>query len=318
MSKKIQYREKESSEWQTITPADVKAAPEKHNHAVNDINGVLPIDKGGTGQSTLEEAPFVKKGNSINTAYIDADWNKHQPINIWTHSPNQTVTSNYGLCINTTNPFLFNENASPQTIWNGVTDKNIAQIASNTISDKWINTKWEKCSVLSTQGVASYPSIQTFAIYFNNFLNLLYINMWLEGSATNFRQGWSIVRSTNDSNWFATIEDYTSSYFKKEPVQMTIEQDSSSPLYRSADSFTEGNYTSMGLLKTNLRYSYYLGTASVRQNSGILIDANMFLVVTNINNKIGLVTSVNFPNITQVKFQAVIPYKLLGISPVWH
>ena len=82
MSKKIQYRENNSSDWQTITPADIKAASENHNHIVNDINGVLPVEKGGTGQNTKENAPFVVKETTnitndgkeaLTTARIDAN-----------------------------------------------------------------------------------------------------------------------------------------------------------------------------------------------------------------------------------------------------
>lgn len=281
MSKRIQYRAKESSEWQTITPADVKAAPEKHNHNINDINGILPVDKGGTGQSTLEEAPFVKKENGVNTAYIDADWNNNQPMSIWTKSSNQTVTSNYGLCINTTNPFLFNADTSPQTIWTGLTTKNV---------DKWVKTK------VDPSATYEYDTMVR-ALCTNDFLQLFYINSWEEipSNIITFRTIYDI----SNKSWLTDPNQTGSLYFKAR---------GDSPLYRDS-TFLSNLSPHSG----KINFGYYLGTAQIVTTNGT-INEDMYLVCDNLNSGIHIMTATPITNGKSIKFSSIFPYSLIGLS----
>lgn len=286
MTKKIiQYRKDKTSDWQTITPADIKAAPENHNHTVNDINGVLPVNKGGTGQQTVEAAPFVKKGNGINTAFIDANWNKFQPMNIWTNSSDQPVTSNYGLCISTMHPFLFNANTSPQTIWTGLTTKNVG---------KWVETKiWT--------GLGNYLSAKVRAFYTNDYLQLFYINIWDETtSGSNLQLAYEIAYES----WVAPHHENDRGaplYFKAQ---------TNSPLYKNSD-FFDGYSTA--LVRGAIRFGYYLGTAQIKTTDGIT-DANIYLVCDNTNTGIHIITTTSFTNAKSITFSGIFPYSLIGLS----
>lgn len=285
MTKKIiQYRKDKTSGWQTIAPADIKAAPENHNHTVNDINGVLPVNKGGTGQQTVEAAPFVKKGNRINTAFIDANWNNNQPMSIWTNSSNQTVTSNYGLCINTTNPFLFNANTSPQTIWTGLTTKNV---------DKWVKTNINTI-------IGKYLSAKVRAFYTNDYLQLFYINIWDETtSGSNLQLAYGI----DYGSWIAP------SIKPNRDAPLYFKAQTNSPLYKNSN-FFDGYSTAPF---SDIRFGYYLGTAQIKTTDGIT-DASVYLVCDGNNSGIHIITAISFTNAKSIKFSGIFPYSLIGLS----
>lgn len=286
MSKKIQYKEPSSNEWQTFVAADIKAAPEEHEHNVNDINGILPVDKGGTGQQTIEAAPFVKKGNTVNTAFIDANWNNNQPISIWTNSQNQTVTSNYGLCINTTNPFLYNATTSPQTIWTGLTTENV---------DKWVKTNIDT-------SIGKYLTEKVRAFYTNDYLQLFYINIWDETtSGSNLQLAYGIEYE----NWVAPSKNPD----RDAPLYFKAQTNSS--LYKNSNFFS--GYSTA--LNTAISFGYYLGTAQIRTTDGIT-DANIYLVCDNDNSGIHIITTTSFTNAKSIKFSGIFPYSLIGLSTI--
>lgn len=281
MTKKIQYREPSSDEWKTLVAADVQAASENHTHIFNDINGVLPVDKGGTGQNTKENAPFVVKETTnitndgkeaLTTARIDANWKStSQPIRIWTHSDYQDIDGDYGFIVSKNEPCLYNWKASPQTIWTGLTTKNV---------------QWERISAVR-QFTLTSPDAEIMSIYRNDKLKLIYLKIWFESSHLfKLTPGDGILSFSTNTNVI--------------PIR-----DSSIPGYKN-DITGYGN-----------NFGYYIGagqTIRYINDQAVNSDLNLYYCTHTNNNTIWIRPTSTQDNISVLKFQTMIPYDSVGIK----
>ena len=55
-----------------VSYAQVGAAPASHNHSVNDLTGILPVEKGGTGGGTIDSTPTENSTNMVTSGGVYA------------------------------------------------------------------------------------------------------------------------------------------------------------------------------------------------------------------------------------------------------
>ena len=65
-----------------VTAGQIGAAPSSHSHPVGDITGVLPVSKGGTGQTSLAALMSAMGAGKIVTGYYSGDRNASMTINL--------------------------------------------------------------------------------------------------------------------------------------------------------------------------------------------------------------------------------------------